>query len=129
MVRAATVTVSATDDGEVLRVILYVDGVASHTDTEPPYEFPLDTTLMNDGTHLLRATGEDATGNVGESQTVSVNVDNITNPGPDGERPPTIVVNGGGFSALEVAVNQAQPGDCARSTGKPIFRGENAASV
>jgi protocatechuate 3,4-dioxygenase beta subunit len=87
-----TVSVSAFDDVGVTAVELYVDGTLNATLLPAPYNFAIDTTLLVDGSHKLLAKAYDASGNVGISNVVTVNVFNV---------PPSVISvqsNGGTFS-------------------------------
>jgi thermitase len=73
---AITVKVDASDDTGVLKVELYRNGTLFDVDSEAPYEYYWDTTSDQDGTYSLTAKAYDSAGNVGESKTVTVKVEN-----------------------------------------------------
>jgi len=72
------VDVSATDNIEVVRVDLLVDGKVVLSDSAPPYSFSWSTTGLADGSKQLQAKSYDAAGNVGTSSSVAVTVANDT---------------------------------------------------
>ena len=76
-----TVAADASDDTGVSSVEFYLDGALVGSDTSSPYELSWDTTTSADGSHSLQSKAYDAAGNVGTSATVSVTVDNSTDPG------------------------------------------------
>ncbi|MEM3705867.1 MAG: Ig-like domain-containing protein, partial [Candidatus Bathyarchaeia archaeon] len=71
-----TVTVQANDNTAVSKVELYKNGTLFATDTEAPYEFYWDTTSETNGIYMLQAKAYDKAGNIGESNTVSVTINN-----------------------------------------------------
>jgi len=71
-----TVTASASDNVGVTKVEFYVDGALKATDTASPYTFTLSTTTLANGAHTLATKAYDAAGNVGQSATVTVTVNN-----------------------------------------------------
>jgi hypothetical protein len=76
-----TVTVSATDDGGVDRVELYVDGALLATNPTAPYDFYWDTTAYADGDYDLWAVAYDSAGNQGQSRFITISVTNEDAPG------------------------------------------------
>ncbi|HZN95930.1 MAG TPA: S8 family serine peptidase, partial [Myxococcales bacterium] len=76
---AGTVSIDATasDDVGVTRVTFYVDGSFIGSDTTAPYSFSWDTTSGGNGSHTLMARAFDAGGNIGDSSTVTVTVNNL----------------------------------------------------
>jgi len=70
-----TVKVDASDNVGVDRVEFYLDGDLLTEDTEPPFEYELDTTTKADGEHTLKAVAYDIEGNHAEDQ-VSITIDN-----------------------------------------------------
>jgi len=72
-----TVDVSATDEGGVALVELYLDGELLGEDITSPYAFFWDTTAYADGTYELVAVAYDTAGNLGQSEVISVSVDNV----------------------------------------------------
>jgi hypothetical protein len=73
-----TVTCVATDNIEVARVELWVDGVSTDsTDENSPYSFIWNTLKYADGSsHILTVRAYDSEGNVADSDPVTVTVDN-----------------------------------------------------
>ncbi len=76
-----TLTATATDpDSAVSFVQFQVDGVNVGAQlTTAPYSLTLDTTTLSNATHSLTAVGQDPSGNVGTSATVTITVSNTTN--------------------------------------------------
>jgi len=72
-----TVDVSATDEGGVVLVELYLDGVLLGEDITSPYAFFWDTTAYANGTYELVAMADDTAGNQGASEAINVSVDNV----------------------------------------------------
>jgi len=71
------VTCMATDNKEVSKVELWVDGVNTGlTDDTEPYSFQWNTTKYNDGDHTLIVRGYDTSENEGDSPPVTVKIDN-----------------------------------------------------
>ncbi len=73
------VSVSVSDDVGIDRVELYAGGVLRSTLTAPPYNFSLDTTVLDNGTRLVEAVAYDTILQAG-SAAVSVVVDNLYAP-------------------------------------------------
>jgi M6 family metalloprotease-like protein len=73
------VEVSASDDKGVSRVELSVDGALNGTLTAAPFVFGLDTTLLSNGSHTLRAVAYDTIGTSAAAE-VSVVAENIFAP-------------------------------------------------
>ncbi len=71
-----TVSVSPTDDVGIVKVELYLNGSLYATDTTSPYNFSWDTTQYPYGTYYLQARAYDPSGNVGQSSTITVYVNN-----------------------------------------------------
>ncbi len=69
-----TVNVTASDNVGVARVELYVDGNLRSTATGTPYAFPLATTTLTLGTHILTGKAYDAAGNFGATSAVVITV-------------------------------------------------------
>jgi len=78
------VTCMATDNKEVLKVELWVDGVNTGlTDETEPYSFQWNTTQYKDGDHTLIVRGYDTSDNEGDSSPLTVKVDNtVSVPNP-----------------------------------------------
>ncbi len=70
---AAAVSVTAAN---AVRTALLVDGTAVAEDGTEPFSFNLDSSLLSDGAHSLKAAAWNSAGLRGESGAVSVNVDN-----------------------------------------------------
>lgn len=75
-----TVTATATDNDVVASVDFYIDGAKVGTDTTSPYTYSWNTAGLTLGTHTIQAKATDASGNVGSSTTISVNVTDQTPP-------------------------------------------------
>ena len=73
------VDVKASDDREVTRVELFINGVLIGSDATAPYGFSVDTSGMPEGDLAVEARGVDAAGNVGKAN-LSVIVANDTTP-------------------------------------------------
>jgi len=96
-----TVTVSATDNVVVSKVEFLVNGAAKSTSTAAPYSFSWDTTSVLNGSVALSARAYDLAGNVGQSATVNVSVNN---PVPDTTAPIVSVIRPSAGSALNGTV-------------------------
>lgn len=72
----AVLAASASDDAAVAKVGFTVDGAQAGGDSTAPYEIQWDSTTVANGSHVVSAWAEDAAGNRGLSQNVSVSVDN-----------------------------------------------------
>lgn len=70
------VTASASDNVGVSKVEFYVDGALKGTDTTATYLLSWNTTFLTNGSHTLAAKAYDAAGNVGQSSSITVNVNN-----------------------------------------------------
>ena len=75
---SGTVSINATasDNVGVTRVNFYVNGAFVGSDTTDPYSYSWDTTSGGNGSNTLLARAFDAGGNIGESSTVTVTVNN-----------------------------------------------------
>ncbi len=71
-----TVRADAADNYEVASVVLGVDGVPQDTLRQGPWDFQWSTTGVSNGSHSLRVTATDASGNVATSAAVGVTVAN-----------------------------------------------------
>jgi Subtilase family/Bacterial Ig domain len=71
-----TVRVSATDNVEIERVELYIDGTFFGTSTTEPHNFYWNTNNLTDGYYELSAIAYDTSGNIGHSNSVTVYVHN-----------------------------------------------------
>ncbi|MEM2872942.1 MAG: S8 family serine peptidase [Nitrososphaerales archaeon] len=71
-----TISVDAYDNDCVSMVELYKDGVLYAVDNTAPFSFYWDTNNESNGCHTFVAKAYDASGNIGESDSVSVNVYN-----------------------------------------------------
>lgn len=85
-VNGATVTgtvsmaATASDNVGVSKVEFYVNNVLKGSDTASPYAYSWDTTSAANGSYTLTAKAYDAAGNVGQSSSVTVSVNNVTTP-------------------------------------------------
>lgn len=84
-----TVRGTASDNVKIGSVTLRVNDKWIATDDKAPYEFSLDTKKYTDGKHAMVLRAWDAAGNMGQSQTVVITIDN--KPGSSGEqtKPPS----------------------------------------
>lgn len=71
-----TVAANVTDNVGVVSATLFVDDVSQGVDASQPYSFSLNTTLLNDGVHILDVRASDLAGNLGVSADVLITVDN-----------------------------------------------------
>ena len=69
---------SYSDNVGVVRVDWYLDNVWWATQTSVPYNLSLDTTLIANGSHTLRARARDVAGNIGHSNLVAFTANNTT---------------------------------------------------
>jgi hypothetical protein len=76
----APVTVSATDNVGVTKVEFYVNGALQGTDSASPYTFSWNTASVANGSYTLTAKAYDAAGNVGQSASTTVTVNNTVTP-------------------------------------------------
>lgn len=70
------VSVNYSDNIDVVRVELYVNGQQTMTNSQAPFTLSWDTTLLADGAHTLTAHAFDEAGNEGTSSTISVAIKN-----------------------------------------------------
>ncbi|MDF7824532.1 Ig-like domain-containing protein [Pontiellaceae bacterium B12227] len=70
------VTASASDASGIKKVGLYVDDAWVETDHGAPYEFSYDTTVLSDGSHLIKVRAVDMADNAAFSSNITVVVDN-----------------------------------------------------
>ncbi len=75
-----SIQATATDNVGVTKVEFLIDGNVESTDTSSPYSYSWDTTGVSDDTHPLVAKAFDAATNEGTSTTVTVTVDNTSQP-------------------------------------------------
>jgi hypothetical protein len=71
-----TITATASDNVGVKRVEFYVNGELQATDTAAPWSFSWNTASLTNGAYTLNTKAYDASGNMGQSSTVSVTVFN-----------------------------------------------------
>ena len=71
-----SVTADAADNVGVAKVEFYVNGALKTTSSAAPHLFSWDTTQLTPGSYTLTTKAYDAAGNVGQSQSVTVNVAN-----------------------------------------------------
>ena len=77
-----TVSVSASDDVGVSKVELYINGNLYANDTTSPYSFYWDTRNYNNGAYNLEAVAYDSAGNMGESNVITVYIENVQDTTP-----------------------------------------------
>lgn len=98
------VTGTATDDTELAKVRLYIDGVYMAEDaiagTSASWTLSVNTSLLSNGSHTLQAIASDADGNTGSSDTVTVTVDNTVL--PSDTIPPTVTITTPGQAGLSL---------------------------
>lgn len=70
------ITASASDSVGVSKVEFYVNGVLKATDTTAPFSFSWDSATVANGSYSLSARAFDAAGNIGQSGSVTANVNN-----------------------------------------------------
>ena len=93
-----TVSCMSTDNKEVSKVELWVDGVNTGlTDETEPYSFQWNTTTYKDGDHTLIVRGYDSSDNEGDSPPITVKVDNTVSV-PKGVSVKSVNFLNGGFS-------------------------------
>lgn len=96
------VTGTATDDTELAKVRLYIDGVYMAEDAlagmSANWTLSVNTSLLSNGSHTLQAIASDADGNTGSSDTVTVTVDNTVL--PSDTTPPTVTITTPGQAGL-----------------------------
>ncbi len=73
---AISITANATDNVGVSKVDFYVNGALKSTATAVPYTYSWNTTSVANGSYTLSAKASDAAGNIGQSATVTVSVNN-----------------------------------------------------
>lgn len=105
----ATVTVNAADNVGIAKVEFYVNGILNATDTASPYSFSWNSSSVANGSYALTAKAYDAAGNIGQSSSVTVTVNNqvATVPSTVTIWPDTAipgVVDSGPDNAVEVGV-------------------------
>jgi hypothetical protein len=83
-----TISMEANDNVAVSKVELYKDGTLFATDDQSPWQFYWNTLNDLNGAHTLVAKAYDTSGNVGESNPVTVNVSNTVD-----KTPPTVSIN------------------------------------
>jgi len=103
----ATVTTTASDNVGVSKVEFYVNGALQATDTATPYNFSWNTSSLTNGSYTLSAKAYDAAGNVKQSTSVPVTVNNVSTQQSSytilGNAVP-VAADGGPDSAVEVGV-------------------------
>lgn len=70
------INATATDNVGVTKVEFYVSGVLVNTETTAPYSYNWDTTAFANGAYTIKAKSYDADGNVGQSDSIAVTVNN-----------------------------------------------------
>lgn len=96
------VGVEATDDSQVARVDLDLNGSTVASSASSPAVFAWDTTKYVNGSYTLRARAIDAAGNVGSSANVGVTVQNVV---PDTTAPTAQVTSPASGSTVAGTVN------------------------
>lgn len=82
---------NATDNVAVKEVTYILDGASlTPAVTKSPYYYDLDTTKLTNGSHKLKATAVDTSGNQGDSSEISFNVNNTV---PDTTKPQVTITN------------------------------------
>jgi len=95
---AVNVTCMSTDNEEVSKVELWVDGVNTGlTDDTEPYSFIWNTTTYKDGDHTLIVRGYDTSDNEGDSPPITLKVDNTISV-PKGVSVQSVDFSNGGFT-------------------------------
>ncbi|ACN15734.1 putative alkaline serine protease (subtilase family protein) [Desulforapulum autotrophicum HRM2] len=123
-----TVDVSATDEGGVALVELYLDGVLLDEHITSPYAFFWDTTAYANGTYALVAVAFDTAGNQGVSEAINVSVDNVIF--EDTEAPVvTITSPGDGASIGNRETVQASASDAGGISRMELFLNEELTAV
>ncbi|TKB45695.1 S8 family serine peptidase [Thalassotalea mangrovi] len=84
------VSIDATDNVAVENVELYFQGSLYATDNSAPYEFNIDASNLADGNKTLLARATDSSGNVGESQQITVQLATTPTPTPEPEPEPVV---------------------------------------
>lgn len=79
------IAVNAVDSVGVTVVNVYVDGALIGSTRNEPFTVAWDTTTETDGQHVLTASAQDAAGNVGNSEAITVNVTATSEGGASGE--------------------------------------------
>ena len=103
-----SITCISSDNEEVDRVELWVDGVSTEViDNSEPYSLDWNTTLYDDGTHLITVRSYDVSNNKTDSEPISLVVDNSVSY-PDSIDINSISFNNGG---LTIDWNQSLDGD------------------
>jgi hypothetical protein len=95
-----TVAVSASDNTNVARVDLYIDGAFYGSDTTSPDGFGWNTSTTTNGPHTLSARAVDGAGNVGTSATVTATVSNLAD-----TTSPTVVITSTTINANKLSVS------------------------
>ena len=71
-----SINADASDNVGISKVEFYIDGTKVGEDAQSPYSIDWDSTSATDGNHSIQAKAFDAAGNMGESQQISVTVNN-----------------------------------------------------
>jgi chitinase len=113
-----SIAASASDNVGVSKVEIYVNGVLKATKTGSPFSYSWDTKAGANGAYTLSARAYDAAGNMGQSSTLSVSVNN---PLPDTQAPTvTAFTIPSTATSLIVAINSFTAGDNVGVTGYKI---------
>jgi hypothetical protein len=97
---AVTVAVTASDNTNVARVDLYIDGAFYASDTTSPYGFSWNTSTTTNGPHNLSARAVDSAGNLGTSATMTATVSNFAD-----TTLPTVVITSATIGANKLSVS------------------------
>ena len=73
---SVTITANASDNVGISKVEFYVNGVLQATDSASPYTFNWNTKSIANGSYTLTVKAYDAAGNIGNSSSVLVSVNN-----------------------------------------------------
>jgi hypothetical protein len=107
-----TITASASDNAGVASVKFFINGKLVRSDSSVPYSYNWDTTGINDGPAKLMVRAFDTSGNLSDSQTVTVTVNNSNAGGGDTTAPTvTITSPGGGTVSGNVTVTASATDD------------------
>jgi|GEM_PF-2495626 len=85
-----TITVTATDEDSVVSLTILIDETEVTTLNEAPWEYEWNTTVYENGTtHTIKATALDPSENEGESEEITVTVNQPSNPPDKPTDPPS----------------------------------------
>jgi hypothetical protein len=104
VIGTVNVAAAAADSVGVTKFEFYVDGALKATDTTNSYGYAWDTSNLANGSHTLFVKAYDAAGNIGQSSTVTVTVNN---PVPDTTAPTASVTSPAASATVIGTVNVA----------------------